>query len=192
MDVSKELRDELQEAIIIAMESHKLLAETSNGDEVADFDDFLTDAVVDVLLRIEPPAVKEPIKTMVAVQYIGHRAEYSDGLFNTGIWLKGQTKLVAAVVAGKMFGHPDVYVPSVEPVGAGVEQVEEPATGSTDAAAEKIQQARESVLAMTRKAAVQDFVAANYNGREIPAENAGKLDDMKAFAIQQIELYGMP
>ena len=43
---------------------------------------------------------------------------------------------------------------------------------------------------MTRKAAVNDFVATNYNGLKIPEEFV-KLDEMKAFAIGQIDRYGI-
>lgn len=178
MQITKELKDKLHEAVVIAMAAYA-------HDE--DIDIRLTDAVIDVLAGVAEPKVK--VFGQLPVKYVGRRETYSDGLFETGVWIKDQTKMVATAVAGRMLEHKDVYVPGEAFDGAEVVLQQEKSDDDPDS--EKSMDAKQAVQNMTRKQAVQDFVAANYNGMKIPAENS-TLGDMKAFAIRQIDIYSLP
>lgn len=43
------------------------------------------------------------------IRYNGHRPEYKDALYDTGMWISGQVKEVPDAVAHKMTKHADVY-----------------------------------------------------------------------------------
>lgn len=178
MDVSGDLKEMLKEAVLVAHEVY-------GGDE--ELLDRIVEAVEDVLISI--PVEKEVVSDQVAVKYVGKRQVYSDGLFNTGFWETGQTKMVTESTASKMFAHPDVYISGEQEESSGsVESSLERKINDDD---ETLQDARDAVMAMTRKEAVRQFIADNYNGMQIPAEHT-KLDAMKMFAIQQIDLFRLP
>lgn len=178
MEVTKDLKDKLHDAVVIA------LAAYTTSEEV---DVHLVDAIADVLAGVAEPKVK--VFGQLPVKYVGRRETYSDGLFETGVWVKGQTKMVATAIAGRMLEHKDVYVPGEAADDAEVVLQQEKSDDAPDS--EKLMAAKQAVQNMTRKAAVQDFVAANYNGLKIPAEYTN-LNDMKAFAIRQIDIYSLP
>jgi len=176
MEVTKELRDSIHEAIIIALDAY-------SAEE--DVDVHLVEAVEDILKGLDMPKVSAP--GLVPVKYIGHRPRYSDGNWDTGWWDKGQVKMIVDSVATKMLVHHNVYVKAEAEDGSEVVQSEEK-TDDLD----PLQSARDAVMAMTRKAAVAEFVSANYRGLQIPVDQAGNLSQMKAFAVQQMDIYGLP
>ena len=176
MEVTKELRDSIHEAIIIALDAY-------SAEE--DVDVHLVEAVEDVLKGLDVPKVSAP--GLVPVKYIGHRPRYSDGNWDTGWWDKDQVKMIVDSVATKMLVHRNVYVKAEAEDGSEIVQSEEK-TEEID----PLQSARDAVMAMTRKAAVAEFVSANYRGLQIPADYSGNLSQMKAFAVQQMDIYGLP
>lgn len=181
MQVTSELRKSINEAIIVALNAY------SQDEEV---DKHLTNAVVEVVQEIpEPEAPQAPVD-MVAVKYIGKRQEYSDGLFETGIWQKDETRLVPKRVAGSMFVHKDVYAPGEMNDTEGSEPVEEDDDLGDES--EELQQARDAVMQMTRKAQVENFVSDNFGGMVVDLPQNARLDEVKQFAIQQIDIQRMP
>lgn len=191
MDISKELRDGIQESIFVGLETWKEMnAHKQEGEEITDCDEFLTLSVSDFLQgwQLEPKA--DVIDGKTPVQYIGHRHEYSDALYETGLWKSKQVKMVSDVVAAKMLQHTDVYVVAGDAACDGAESVDAPHKKEPPDA-DHLQNARDAIIAMTRKQAVIEFVAQNFIGMAIPAEYT-KLDEMKAFAIQQVDIYGLP
>lgn len=52
------------------------------------------------------------------IQYKGHRPEYKDAIYGTGMWISGQVKEVPDAVARKITMHADVY--SEANTGAGI------------------------------------------------------------------------
>lgn len=45
----------------------------------------------------------------VNIEYIGRREPFTDPLFSTGAWEKGEVKAVPAALAPRMTRHPDVF-----------------------------------------------------------------------------------
>jgi hypothetical protein len=176
MEVTKELRDTIHEAVIIALDAYA---------QDKDVDVYLVDAIEEVLREINVPKAAAP--GLVPVRYVGHRPRYSDGNWDTGWWDKDQVKMIVDSVATKMLVHRNVYVKAEAEDGSEIVQSEEK-TEEID----PLQSARDAVMAMTRKAAVAEFVSANYRGLQIPADYSGNLSQMKAFAVQQMDIYGLP
>lgn len=178
MQVTEQLREQLHQTIIIA------LAAYANDEDV---DVQLTDAVIEVLSAIAEPTVK--VFGKLPVKYIGKRPTYSDGNYETGDWVQGQSKMVSESVASQMLAHTDVYVAGESSETA--ELVNDPVKADDDPESEKLIDAKMAVQNMTRKAAVQTFVETNYNGMKIPDEFT-TLSQMKDFAIRQIDIYALP
>lgn len=181
MEVTKELKGSLGKAISVALD------EGTKGNDI--LDEVVIEAVIGVLLGHKVEVVDMAGKKRVPVQYIGKRRTYTDGLFDTGLWNYGDVKLVSISTATKMLEHADVYIPGEEEESVDVVDIDDKKVAD-DQESERIEQTRNLVAKMTRKAAVVSFVAENYNGLQIPAEFT-KLDDMKAFATQQIDRYGI-
>lgn len=181
MEVTPELKKDIHNAIVVALNAY------AQDEKV---DEHLTDAVVEVVKEIpEPEAPQAPVD-MVPVKYIGRRKEYSDGLFDTGIWQQGETRLVPKSVAGQMFVHPDVYAMGDMADTAGSEPVSE---GEDEGDySEELQQARDAVMQMTRKAQVEAYVSDNFGGMKIDLPQNARLDEIKQFAIRQIDIQRIP
>jgi hypothetical protein len=178
MEISQELKSQIHESIVMA------LAAYATDDDI---DVQITDAVIEVFAAVAEPKVKVFGKT--PVKYVGRRESYSDGNWNTGVWGKNQTKMITNAVAGLMLEHKDVYVQGEPDEGAEIVLQKEKQDDGPNS--EKLMDAKQAVQCMTRKAAVQAFVAANYNGLKIPEEHS-TLNEMKAFAIRQIDIYSLP
>lgn len=182
MEVTPELKKDIHNAIVVALNAY------AQDEKV---DEHLTDAVVEVVKEIpEPEAPQAPVD-MVPVKYVGRRKEYSDGLFDTGIWQQGETRLVPKSVAGQMFVHPDVYTMGDMADAAGSEPVSDEDKDEGDYS-EELQQARDAVQQMTRKAQVETFVKENFGNMEVDLPPTARLDDFKQFAIRQIDIQRMP
>ena len=181
MEITEELKGNLTSAISLA------LVEGAKGNEILDA--VVADAVILVLTSHKVEVVDMAGKRRVPVQYVGKRKTYSDGLFETGLWNYGDVKLVSVSTATRMLEHNDVYVPGKEEDSSDVIDIDDKKT-KDDQETERIEQTRNLVAQMTRKAAVVSFVAENYNGLQVPAELT-KLDEMKEFATQQIDRYGI-
>lgn len=83
----------------------------------------------------------------VPVKYIGHRPEYRDGAYGTGIVFKqGESKMVPADKAKAMLRHADVYAPG-KAKGAGTPDVK-PELPSEDTDAQYL---RDTIQQMGKK-----------------------------------------
>lgn len=148
-------------------------------------DELLTDAVMQVIESVQP--------TRLAIQYIGRRPSYSDGLYDTGEWLKYQVKLVDVAIAKKMLEHPDVYG-TPEVVAADVEIVGTDKAPSKDTPddAPHLDAARESVMGMRTIKTVQEFVANNFSGAKLEMPKGTKINAYRLEAIRMIDKYHVP
>lgn len=97
-------------------------------------------------------------QSLVSIQYIGKRPEYTDGTYGTGIhWVQGESRLVPADKARLMLKHPDVYVPGA--VDAPVASLDiKPKTDEND---EK-QDMRDSIATMDKEA-IGVFAKTHFN-----------------------------
>lgn len=188
MKINDELHDTIVDKLTAFIEDQKLAAEKPV------FDGMVT-MFEEIITSLPETKKVEVIVDKSKVRYVGPEQHYSDSLYNTGNWIKSQVKLVAVSVASKMLLHPDVYVP----VSDDEEFADDPENVITDEQEKKVcpdfdpelQDLRDSVNAMTRKAAVVEFVARNFSGMEIPAE-AKDLTMMKQFALTQIDAFHVP
>lgn len=125
----------------------------------------------------------------VAVKYVGPRESYKDGLFGTGmVFERGQTRMVPSAVALQMFRHPGVYVPGEVPQASQV--VAQVPTGKVPQPPEeeRLQEVRDSVNAMTEKAAVEAFVKQHF---QIDIDKRKGLQALKEHALQLVDQYGI-
>ena len=179
MEITQKLAEELKAAVTMALDAYA---------QEKDLDDYLLKAVTEVLVYHETEAPQAA--TMVPVRYIGGREEYSDGLFNTGIWRRGDHKLVPYNVADRMFEHPSVYAPGT--VSEANEAIDEPEDKPTDDENESLADARSSVMNMDTKQEVADFVKTNFGGIELDVPKRERLDVHKQAAIVLIDQYHLP
>lgn len=150
-------------------------------------DKEMLEKVIEVIERhavVDTDGVKR-----VPVKYIGKKDNYSDGLFDTGIWSKGVVKMVSYSVAQQMLVHKDVYVEGKEEESVDVVDVDEQKK-EEDEQETRLTEARNMIQNMSRKVDVEDFVANNYNGLKIPGEFK-KLAEMKEFAISHVDRFGL-
>ena len=122
------------------------------------------------------------------IRYNGHRPEYKDALYDTGMWTRGQVKEVPDAVAHKMTKHADVY--SEVHSGAEreeskgvivVEEKEKPPEDNHD------QNAVDAVQAMDSKDALADYAKINF-GQTVPKTMT--VENMKQRIITMIGQYG--
>jgi hypothetical protein len=181
MEVSKELKDDIHEAILVVADTIKAKLP----------DDELIGGIVTVLEKYEPPkdVVDMAGKKRMPVKYVGKRPTYSDGLFGTGTWNKDEVKLISVSTARQMFNHPDVYIEGEEEESIDVIDIDEEKK-EEDEEDQRLEDTRILVSQMTRKDTVKEFVATNYNGLKIP-DDVVRLVDMKEFAVRQIDRYGI-
>ena len=96
------------------------------------------------------------------VRYIGKRAEYRDGAYDTGItWVRGETKMVPEDTAKLMLRHADQYEDLV----------------------------RDSILRMDRKARLMEFAKTNFN---MHLNSNKKVVDLQRECIRLVDQFGMP
>jgi len=137
------------------------------------------DAIVPAVIQVG----KLPVK------YIGLRAQYTDGLYGTGIkWEKGETQMVPEEAAFKLLKHVDQYemgemVADVAPEDE-LDPVEEEDLENTD---EAIQMAKDAVNQMRSKKAVVDWVEVTFQGMKLDINE--KLAPLKEKAVGFIDQY---
>ena len=187
------INDELHESIVEKVSS---FLKDQNVSVEENIFNGLIKSFEEIVSGFPETKIVEIVVDKVNVRYVGPEEHYSDSLYNTGNWKKAQVKLVAESVAAKMFLHPDVYVPvspdeiiSDEPENIVVVEQSQKIAPDFDP---ELQDLRDSVSAMTRKAAVSDFVARNFNGLLIPTESSKDLSSMKQFALTQIDAFHVP
>lgn len=125
--------------------------------------DYLFKAVVALTKDLPDDAPVATVKTvtgksdLLPIRYVGHREEYKDGTFGSGIvFAQGQTRMVPKDIANEMLKHGSVYelgetvadVPLVEKIG---ERDEEAA-----------QLMRDQIASMT-KAGLETFAKTNFS-----------------------------
>lgn len=133
---------------------------------------------------------------MEAVTYVGKRDVYKDGTYGTGlVFAKGETKLVPTSVARLMLRHPDVYLPGK--VEAAVDAAHAPAQPTpgqktkqeAEADEQRIQDARDNIAAMDKKASIIEFAKTNFR---VDLSDKHKVADLKTQATRLIDQYGLP
>lgn len=150
--------------------------------------DYLFRATVHALKDIcEAPVagVSAPVTVdAVAVKYIGARQQHKDGIYGTGHWVPGQSRMVAAFTAKKMLTHPDVYVPgeveSATPLPSA-------ADGSARNDEDPIQDLRDSVAAMD-KVALEVFAKTHY---QVDLDKRRNVDALRTQVTQLIDQFGV-
>ena len=139
------------------------------------------------------------------IQYKGHRPEYKDALYDTGMWISGQVKEVPDAVAKKMTMHADVYSEATReegcsgevatsrnnlfcmaawPESKGVIVVEEKEKQPEN---DHDQNAVDAVQAMDSKDALADYAKINF-GQTVPKTMT--VENMKQRIITMIGQYG--
>ena len=121
------------------------------------------------------------------VRYIGKRAEYRDGAYDTGItWARGETKMVPEDTAKLMLRHADQYEPG--DIGdAGVPDVAGPELDEDTDEDEDL--VRDSILRMDRKARLMEFAKTNFN---MHLNSNKKVVDLQRECIRLVDQFGMP
>lgn len=144
--------------------------------------DHLFRAVVHSLKGIPDANAPAPDRLLLPVKYIGPREHYVDGTYSTYInFTKGETRMVPADVARKMYSHPDVYVPG--DIVADVADVKpEPSTEDT------LQDMRDSIASMN-KDAVANFVKSNFNQEVDKRQSVAAI---RSQAIGLVDQFGIP
>lgn len=145
--------------------------------------DYLFKAVVDQLNRKE-----DVTESKLPVKYIGHRITYKDGIFQTGTYTKGETKLVPANVARQMFKHKDVYVNGDKTKAESIIVEIKDKKQDPDSPIE-IQDAIDSVMNMRDKSAVLEFAATQFSN--VRLDKRCTLDNLQQETIQMIHQYGL-
>lgn len=122
------------------------------------------------------------------IRYRGFRPRHRDILYHSGDWAEGDVKDVPEDMGRKLLRHPDVFRRAKN----GAEPVETVAALEPGAArageAERTQEARDIVNAMTDKEAVADFALANFQRRLSRKQGLGA---MKREAVMLIDQYGI-
>lgn len=144
--------------------------------------DHLFRAVVHSLKGIPDANAPAPDRLLLPVKYIGPREHYVDGTYSTYInFTKGETRMVPADVARKMYSHPDVYVPG--DIVADVADVKpEPSKEDT------LQDMRDSIASMN-KDAVANFVKSNFNQEVDKRQSVAAI---RSQAIGLVDQFGIP
>lgn len=139
------------------------------------------------------------------IEYVGKRPAYTDGLYGTGDWTKGEIKPVHDVTAAKMLKHVDQYQkPRSEPKPA-----ETKAAATIDAAAESAinldadvvgepkpseseeekasQEARDSVAHMDKDALI-NYAQVNFRQSLDKRQN---VENIRQRVVTMIDQYGL-
>lgn len=165
------MRNKIWTAIVDVLDKH-------HAD--SDIDEKLTDAVL---------AVVSATKERVPVKYVGARNSYSDGLFETGDWLRGQTKMVEIATAKKMLAHQDVYGQGEESESIDIVDKEDDPDRDD---APHLDEARQAIMAMPDKKSIFEFVANNFGGYTLDLPKNATVDKARAEAIRMIDKYHLP
>jgi hypothetical protein len=136
-----------------------------------------------------PAANSEGQGIGVAVEYIGKRDTYTDSLYGTGAWARGQVKRVPFSAAMQMLRHPDQYKQQTGEVAAAAPEVNLTPQKEEDTKSEeqRLQDIRDSVNAMDVDG-VKTFVKTKFN--QNLHHNIG-LDKARAKALQLIDQFGV-
>jgi len=153
--------------------------------------DFIFRGVVLAAMSIlsDEPAQTVVVTEKVPVKYVGSRKAYSDGLFETGDWLQGQTKMVEVATAKKMLAHPDVYGQGEESESTGIVDKEDDPDRDD---APHLNEARQAIMAMPDKKSIFEFVANNFGGSTLDLPKNATVDKARAEAIRMIDKYHLP
>lgn len=121
------------------------------------------------------------------VKYIGHRVTYKDGIYNTGVYTKNETKLVPANVARQMFRHIDVYVEG-DTDNAETIVVEKKVEPDQEDPVD-IQDAIDSVMNMQSKEALLEFAATQFSN--VKLDKRCTMDNLQQETVEMIHKYGL-
>jgi len=152
-------------------------------------------------MSVIEPEIKEVVRTSsierLPVKYVGFRETYPDGAYDTGIvFTKGDTVMVPADKARLMYRHPDVYVPGdegeaiVPPDPEKKSEDDDDEEEKKDKPDGKLQQARDSIMAMQDKDSVVQYAQVNY-GQNIDKNGQAKLGTVQRKAIMLIDQFGV-
>jgi hypothetical protein len=177
MEITKEQKEQFKAAIVLCLDTYA-------SDK--DIDEQMLASVMEVIKEIPEPEAVDPERT--AVKYVGRRPEYSDGMFETGIWKKDQEKMIPVVTATKMLSHPSVYI-NGEGTGV-IDRVEH--SDNDDEKQEELHNIRNSIYEMTKGIAVRKYIADNFNGLAIDLPKNAPVQKVQEAAIQLIDQYGLP
>lgn len=144
--------------------------------------DHLFRAVVHSLKGIPDANAPAPDRLLLPVKYIGPREHYVDGTYSTYInFTKGETRMVPADVARKMYKHTDVYVPG--------EDVADVADVKKDTSAEDdVQDLRDSIANMNKDAVAQ-FVKTHFNQEVDKRQSVAAI---RSQAVALVDQFGIP
>lgn len=131
------------------------------------------------------------------ITYIGKRDIYYDHQYSQLHFVKGETQLVPSGKAAGMLKHADQYVlgdvAEVKPddkQAAPLKPAQTDANTSKDAEAEaNLQQAKDSISAMTDAESVRQYVETNFAGNKLHPRIG--LEKAKAQAIQLLDQFGL-
>lgn len=153
-------------------------AELPTGQKVKD---HLFRAVVHSLKDIPDANAPAPERLLLPVKYIGVRENYIDGAFGSGIaFVKGETRMVPADLARRMYTHPSVYVPG-DPV---ADMADVKAGPSTE---DEAQDMRDSISNMD-KAAIAQFVKTHFSQ---DVDKRQSLAALRSHAIGLVDQFGV-
>jgi len=117
------------------------------------------------VVKIAAPAPQLVQASKLPVKYVGHRAQYRDGIYGTGIiWKQGEVILVDEPSARKMLKHPDVWILAAQEEPA--KETPEKPKEKEDETEEGVQDAKDSVARMG-KAAMLQYAETNFAGVKI-------------------------
>ena len=117
------------------------------------------------VVKIAAPAPQLVQASKLPVKYIGHRAQYRDGIYGTGIiWKQGEVILVDEPSARKMLKHADVWTLAAQEEQA--KEAPEKPKEKEDETEESVQAAKDSVARMG-KAAMLQYAETNFAGVKI-------------------------
>ena len=143
--------------------------------------DYLFRAVVHSLKGIPDASAPAMERLFLPVKYIGPREHYTDGTYSTYIqFTKGETRMVPADVARKMYTHKDVYVPG--DVVADVAEVKQSTTAEDD-----VQDLRDSIATMD-KSAVANFVQTHFNQK---VDKRQTVQELRSHATGLVDQFGI-
>lgn len=117
----------------------------------------------------------------VSVQYIGKRAEYTDGTYGTRIhFIRGESRLVPLDKARLMLKHADVYAPGV--ADAPIAVIPEQKSEDDDA-----QNLRDSI-ALMEKDALELYAQTHFS---VKLDKRKNVQDLRVHVTQLFDQYGL-
>ncbi|MDP9895376.1 hypothetical protein J2W32_004474 [Variovorax boronicumulans] len=125
------------------------------------------------------------------VQYIGRRETHTDGLYGTGSWTKGQTKVVPPALAAKMAKHGDVFKAgstSATPAAAAAAALvaENPNRSESEEEIQRMDELKAQIGTMN-KAGLRDFAKTHYQQQ---IDGRLSTEDTRAKVVALVNQYG--